>query len=188
MGPYLAAPHRTKHSHTDVHPGFLRTGASTMQGWPIQQQDCYLAIPDLQKHCEQNLPGRMGLFAVIDGHGGNEVAILVRDNLATELVNLPSFTNHDYVQALEDLFPRLDSLVRASHTKLIEISKSNPAPPQDHRNEFTTNWRCEKGHLADFTGCTLIVCLISAHHIYCANIGPALAIAVSYANRVLVPS
>ena len=123
MGPHLAAPITTKLSHAETHPGFLRSGASSMQGWPTQQQDCYLAIPDLQKHCKQLLPENLGLFAVIDGHGGNEVSLLIRDSLPDVLVNLESFKNKDYSQALIDLFPRLDTLIQKSHDKLLDLNK-----------------------------------------------------------------
>lgn len=50
----------------------------------------------------------VSFFGVYDGHGGNEVAEWVRDNLVTLLKDLESFKAGNYEQALTDIYVKID--------------------------------------------------------------------------------
>ena len=60
---------------------------------------------------ELDLGNGVSFLGVYDGHGGNEVAEYVRDNLITELKKLDSFRNGDYAQSLTDIYYKIDELI-----------------------------------------------------------------------------
>ena len=48
-----------------------------------------------------DLGNGLSLFGVFDGHGGQEVALWVKENFRQELVKLQSFKSKRYREALE---------------------------------------------------------------------------------------
>ena len=65
MGAYLDKPVTEKHSETGEGAG-LKFGATSMQGWRVNQEDAH--------NCNIDLVDGWSLFAVYDGHGGSEVS------------------------------------------------------------------------------------------------------------------
>ena len=72
-------------------------------------EDSHIAVLDLG--------GGVSFFGVYDGHGGNEVAEWVRDNLIDELKQLSSFKAGNYEQALKDIYLRVDQLLTTQPVK-----------------------------------------------------------------------
>jgi serine/threonine protein phosphatase PrpC len=54
------------------------------------------------------------LFAVFDGHGGNQVAEFVRDNFVNELYANKNFIEENYETALIETFDKMDQLINNS--------------------------------------------------------------------------
>ena len=55
-----------------------------------------------------DLDNGVSLFGVFDGHGGQEVALWVKENFKKELVKLQSYKSKLYREALEEVFAKLD--------------------------------------------------------------------------------
>ena len=58
-----------------------------------------------------NLGKEICLFAVFDGHGGNQVAEFVRDHFPSELMNNENYKEGEYEAALAETFVRMDELM-----------------------------------------------------------------------------
>ena len=84
MGEFLSAPNRDKHSETGQGLN-VRYAACGMQGWRKSMEDAHIAHLNIQK-------SGVSLFGVFDGHGGQEVALFVKNHFKTELTKLKSFT------------------------------------------------------------------------------------------------
>ncbi len=79
MGAYLDTPITEKNPEPG-HNELLCWGACSMQGWRTGMEDAHI--------CDSiKLPGgKKGmLFAVFDGHGGKEVALLAKDKFKSTL-------------------------------------------------------------------------------------------------------
>lgn len=66
MGIYLTKPNTDKNSSKGENDQ-LKYGVSSMQGWRMQMEDAHIT--------QINLTPEIALFAVFDGHGGQEVAL-----------------------------------------------------------------------------------------------------------------
>ena len=53
------------------------------------------------------------LFVMIDGHGGPEVAIWLRDNFLETLVKSPAYQAKQWERAITDVLPMLDRKLNA---------------------------------------------------------------------------
>ena len=80
MGDFLSVPNTDKMTEVGE-GGNCRYVASGMQGWRRSMEDAHIA------HVNFDNTG-MSLFGVFDGHGGQEVALFVKDNFKKELVKL----------------------------------------------------------------------------------------------------
>ena len=115
------------------------------------------------------------MFAVFDGHGGNQVAEFVRDRFVKELTSNPSFEEEKYEQALKDTFIKMDEMMLTEEEDQ-ELNKYTKKEDSEGSNfngysgmESTTN-------IATCCGCTACVCLIVGDKIYCANAGDSRAV------------
>ena len=77
-----------------------------MQGWRVAMEDAHSTLPFLE-------PGT-ALFAVYDGHGGQEVALYCREKLPQKLKSDPDFTAGKVGIALKKIFLEMDEDVRGS--------------------------------------------------------------------------
>lgn len=105
MGVYLSKPNLKKVSAVGEN-GRLRFGFSAMQGWRMTMEDAHISDP--------NFTSETSLFAVFDGHGGDDVAKFCERYLGDQLKKSPAFQQGDYKTALEDTFLKMDSLLVSS--------------------------------------------------------------------------
>jgi serine/threonine protein phosphatase PrpC len=116
-----------------------------------------------------NLGKKRYLFAVFDGHGGNQVAEFVRDNFVNELKANKNYINEKYEDALTETFIKMDSLMRADDgdVKLNQYTKKEG----DSGGFEGYSGMDSSSNIAICCGCTACVVLIVGDTIYCANAG-----------------
>lgn len=102
MGAYLSEPVTEKMSSDEVNDK-LECGASSMQGWRVNQEDSHNTILDFDENTS--------LFAVYDGHGGAEVATYCSQNLPNFIKNTEAYKSGDMVKALTDAFLGFDASI-----------------------------------------------------------------------------
>ena len=158
MGPYLGTPNTAKDSEHGEN-GVCRWGATSMQGWRKSQEDSHIAHMDL--------PDNVQCFGVFDGHGGKEVAIFVKDKFCEELVKLDAYKSKNYGEALRQCFRRMDIMLeepdgQAQLRRIMDSTGSNADPFMMPNRE---------DNIAQLTGCTATVVLITPTHFICANAG-----------------
>jgi serine/threonine protein phosphatase PrpC len=144
MGIYLSKPNTTKDSHVGENP-LLRYGVSAMQGWRMNMEDAHIT--------NLNLPNDAALFAVFDGHGGQEVARFCGKYMVDELVKNENYGKGNFKRALEETFLRMDAILMGENAMDILREFKNEAEGQT------------------FAGCTANVVLVTKTDIYCANAG-----------------
>ncbi|XP_050680774.1 uncharacterized protein LOC126976470 isoform X2 [Leptidea sinapis] len=126
MGAYLSEPITEKISN-DENNEKIECGASSMQGWRVNQEDAHNTILDFDVNTS--------LFAVFDGHGGAEVAMYCSQNLPNYIKNTEAYKSGDLVKALTDAFLGFDAAIATE--EVMEILKElageiNPAGPSDN--------------------------------------------------------
>ena len=122
-----------------------------MQGWRDSMEDSHIARFDIGEG--------VSFFGVYDGHGGAQVAIIVKKYLIHVLTCLKSFKEKDYKTALEETFMKMDEyLYTVDACKEVIAYSRNPG-------NYT------KQGLAILVGCTATSVLITPDKIYCANSG-----------------
>lgn len=144
MGIYLSKPNVIKDSHVGENT-YLKYGVSAMQGWRMNMEDAHIT--------NLTLPNDCALFAVFDGHGGQEVARFCGKYFSDELVKNENFGKGSYKLALEQTFLKMDSILMGENAMDILREFKNEA----------------EGTI--FAGCTANVVLVTKQEIYCANAG-----------------
>lgn len=144
MGIYLSKPNTAKDSHVGEN-AFLRYGVSAMQGWRMSMEDAHITNLALPNDC--------ALFAVFDGHGGQEVARFCGKYFSDELVKNANFGSGNYKRALEETFLRMDAILMGEDA-------------MDLLREFKNETDNQT-----FAGCTANVVLVTKTDIFCANAG-----------------
>ncbi len=79
----------------------LKYGASSMQGWRKTMEDAHITQTDV-------IEDQLSVFAVFDGHGGQEVAKFCEKHLVPELKANEAFKKGDYRKALTEVFLKID--------------------------------------------------------------------------------
>ena len=101
MGVYLATPDTQKNIVSKECPHQrIKFTLCEMQGWRREMEDAAI--------CETDVGNGNALFAVIDGHGGPEVSIFVRDIFISTLINTKEYESGNYAQALYETFQLVD--------------------------------------------------------------------------------
>ena len=59
-----------------------------------------------------NIVEGIHLFGVFDGHGGHEVAMMIKDVYVNELISLEEFKKQEYGAALKRSFMKMDEFMR----------------------------------------------------------------------------
>lgn len=158
MGPYLGQPNKEKESD-DGENDYSRFGATSMQGWRKSQEDA---------HITTYLPDGNAVFGVFDGHGGKEVSIFVKDRFCDELQKLQSYKDKKFEEALKECFRKMDEILESEEgekaLKDIQARGESPDP-------FSGAMGGDLNQIANYTGCTATVVLITKNDIYCANAG-----------------
>uniref|UniRef100_A0A3Q4G8V1 Protein phosphatase 1G n=1 Tax=Neolamprologus brichardi TaxID=32507 RepID=A0A3Q4G8V1_NEOBR len=116
MGAYLSQPSTTKTS-SDGGNSNMSYGFSAMQGWRVSMEDAHNSIPDFDEDT--------AMFAVYDGHGGEEVALYCSKYL-------PDIIKEQ--KALEDAFLAIDGRITTEEVikELVQIAgRPTEEPPAE---------------------------------------------------------
>ncbi|EYC27663.1 hypothetical protein Y032_0008g116 [Ancylostoma ceylanicum] len=125
MGAYLEKPVTEKESESG-HGNGLTYGATCMQGWRVKQEDAHNCILDLNDE--------WSMFAVYDGHGGDEVSKYTAMKLPDFLKEREFWANEDLVTTLQQIFVDFDDVLRSDEVmkELKRMAKeSEDAPDHD---------------------------------------------------------
>lgn len=114
MGDFLTKPITEKNA-TDGKNDRLMYGACSMQGWRKSNEDAHIHNLDLG---DGN-----ALFAVFDGHGGEQVALFCEKWMPHYLMQNEEYKCKNYAKALEETFVELDYLLLSEegHEKMKDI-------------------------------------------------------------------
>mmetsp|Transcript_74435 Transcript_74435/g.210262 ORF Transcript_74435/g.210262 Transcript_74435/m.210262 type:complete len:416 (-) Transcript_74435:386-1633(-) len=163
------APHTRKESTYGWSQSLgLVWGASGMQGLRERMEDAHLTIPSVQS-ADEHWNGS-GLFGVMDGHGGEQVANFFQKHAPSQLVKRPG---EDPARALIGMFHRVDEMV-SDPANLEELrSMTNvSADDQQPRHHGASSKRVHP----DWVGCTAVVCCILRNMLVVANAGDSRAV------------
>ena len=165
MGTLLDKPITEKETHTDAANGY-RYGVSAMQGWRVEMEDAHIAkgsIEGLEDH---------GFFAVFDGHGGKEAALLSARDMMQKVREMPEY--REYCSA-----PSSDHalLGRAMTNAFLSIDV-------DLREQL---WESDKLERPDHSGCTAIAAIVTPTHIVVANCGDSRSALAVASEDIAVP-
>lgn len=130
---------------------------SSMQGWRPRQEDAHVCLGHLGPKGGQW--GDTALFAVFDGHGGEEVARFCERHLPGELLRHAAA---DPAAALTGAFSRMDQRLWTPHAAR-ELRSLSRAPSAQAPNP-------------GLTGCTAAVCMVRPTSIVVANAGDSRAV------------
>ncbi|KAF7710697.1 protein phosphatase 1G [Silurus meridionalis] len=115
MGAYLSKPNTEK---TTANGGNqkLSYGLAAMQGWRVSMEDAHNCIPELDDET--------AMFAVYDGHGGEEVALFCSKYLPDIIKEQKAYKNGKLQKALEDAFLAIDSQITTEEVikELVQIA------------------------------------------------------------------
>ncbi|KAE9417436.1 hypothetical protein Angca_006004, partial [Angiostrongylus cantonensis] len=104
MGAYLDKPVTEKETESGQGNG-LTFGATCMQGWRVKQEDAHNCIVDLKDD--------WSMFAVYDGHGGDEVSRYTASRLPDYLKEREFWASDDFVATLQQIFIDFDEVLRS---------------------------------------------------------------------------
>lgn len=122
----------------------VRVVAFGAMGWRNGMEDAHITNLDLGD-------GNM-LFAVFDGHLGDEVALYVKENFCDVLLKRQAYKDKDYRKALIETFFELDKMI--DEVKVQILKKIN-----------------FPGQAETVAGCTATVLLVTPTELICANAG-----------------
>ncbi|VDM67036.1 unnamed protein product [Strongylus vulgaris] len=125
MGAYLDKPVTEKESESG-HGNGLTYGATCMQGWRVKQEDAH--------NCILGLNDEWSMFAVYDGHGGDEVSKYTAMKLPDFLKEREFWAKDDLVTTLQEIFVDFDDILRSEEVmkELKRMAKeSEDAPDRD---------------------------------------------------------
>ncbi|XP_032226547.2 probable protein phosphatase 2C 3 isoform X2 [Nematostella vectensis] len=131
MGAYLSKPKTEMNSVTESNSK-MSYGASAMQGWRVSMEDAHTCLLDFDEDTS--------LFAVYDGHGGQEVAEYVSKHLPDVLRGDIGYKEGNTKQALIDTFLKVDeSIVSEEGLKeLKEIAGDNDDSGDENEADLLT--------------------------------------------------
>merc|ERR1711972_92923 len=116
MGAYLAKPDTEKESSSGVSKQqHIKFGHSSMQGWRVNMEDAYLAVPNLSSMSE------LSVFGVFDGHGGEEVAQYAGQKLPEMISKLVKSKKDQIEKAINDYEKNPDACKKLLASLLDEV-------------------------------------------------------------------
>ncbi|XP_018522430.1 protein phosphatase 1G [Lates calcarifer] len=125
MGAYLSQPNTTKTS-SDGGNSNVSYGFSAMQGWRVSMEDAHNCIPEFDEET--------AMFAVYDGHGGEEVALYCSKYLPDIIKEQKTYKDGKLQKALEDAFLAIDSRMTNEEVikELVQIAgRPTEEPPAE---------------------------------------------------------
>uniref|UniRef100_A0A669EU53 protein-serine/threonine phosphatase n=1 Tax=Oreochromis niloticus TaxID=8128 RepID=A0A669EU53_ORENI len=180
MGAYLSQPSTTKTS-SDGGNSNMSYGFSAMQGWRVSMEDAHNSIPDFDEDT--------AMFAVYDGHGGEEVALYCSKYLPDIIKEQKAYKDGKLQKALEDAFLAIDGRITTEEVikELVQIAgRPTEEPPaekvaEEDDCEYTTpcDISCDSSFTHVFvclqpgsdSGTTAVVALIRGKQLIVANAG-----------------
>ncbi|KAJ3593776.1 hypothetical protein NHX12_006110 [Muraenolepis orangiensis] len=126
MGAYLSQPNTTKTSSDGGGGGSMSYGFSAMQGWRVSMEDAHNCIPELDSET--------AMFAVYDGHGGEEVALYCSKYLPEVIKEQKNYKDGKLQKALEEAFLAIDSRMTTEEVikELVQIAgRPTEEPPAE---------------------------------------------------------
>ena len=106
----------------DCKNNLIRYGIAEMQGWRRTMEDSVMAIDNFDKN-KTNF-----LFGIMDGHGGSIISKYVAYNFKDFIVNLDSFKEQNYENALIETFLKLDECLKYKEVNELLYSMSYDTP------------------------------------------------------------
>uniref|UniRef100_A0A671YL50 Protein phosphatase 1G n=1 Tax=Sparus aurata TaxID=8175 RepID=A0A671YL50_SPAAU len=125
MGAYLSQPNIAKTS-SDGGNGTMSYGFSAMQGWRVSMEDAHNCILEFDEET--------AMFAVYDGHGGEEVALYCSKYLPDIIKEQKTYKDGKLQKALEDAFLAIDSRMTTEDVikELVQIAgRPTEEPPAE---------------------------------------------------------
>uniref|UniRef100_A0A3P8YFZ1 Protein phosphatase 1G n=1 Tax=Esox lucius TaxID=8010 RepID=A0A3P8YFZ1_ESOLU len=115
MGAYLSQPNTVKSSSNGGNEK-MSYGFAAMQGWRVSMEDAHNCIPELDEET--------AMFAVYDGHGGEEVALYCSKYLPDIIKEQKAYKDGKLQKALEDAFLAIDSRMTSEDVikELVQIA------------------------------------------------------------------
>lgn len=115
MGAYLSQPNTEKSTGNGGSKN-LNYGFSAMQGWRVSMEDAHNCIPELDDET--------AMFAVYDGHGGEEVALYCSKYLPGVIKEQKTYKEGKLQKALEDAFLDIDARITTEEIikELVQIA------------------------------------------------------------------
>ncbi|XP_051504688.1 protein phosphatase 1G-like [Myxocyprinus asiaticus] len=115
MGAYLSQPN-TEKSTADGGNKNMNYGFAAMQGWRVSMEDAHNCIPELDDET--------AMFAVYDGHGGEEVALYCSKYLPDIIKEQKTYKDGKLQKALEDAFLAIDGRITTEEVikELVQIA------------------------------------------------------------------
>uniref|UniRef100_A0A8C8C5X5 Protein phosphatase 1G n=1 Tax=Oncorhynchus tshawytscha TaxID=74940 RepID=A0A8C8C5X5_ONCTS len=125
MGAYLSQPNTVKSSSNGGNQN-MSYGFAAMQGWRVSMEDAHNCIPELDDET--------AMFAVYDGHGGEEVALYCSKYLPEIIKEQKTYKDGKLQKALEDAFLAIDSRVTTEEV-IKELVQIAGRPQEEAPNE-----------------------------------------------------
>uniref|UniRef100_A0A673YAS3 Protein phosphatase 1G n=1 Tax=Salmo trutta TaxID=8032 RepID=A0A673YAS3_SALTR len=125
MGAYLSQPNTVKSSSNGGNQN-MSYGFAAMQGWRVSMEDAHNCIPELDEET--------AMFAVYDGHGGEEVALYCSKYLPEIIKEQKTYKDGKLQKALEDAFLAIDSRVTTEEV-IKELVQIAGRPQEEAPNE-----------------------------------------------------
>lgn len=152
MGAFLDKPVTEKRVEFCEGKG-LKCTVADMQGWRVKMEDAHVAEIGLKDHPD------LSFFAVFDGHGGDQAAILGAQQVVDAVTATPQFKTGSNAP---------DQLAEAIRSGLLTLDKHLRTLPN-----FSNG--------SDRSGSTVVCTLISPSHIVIGNCGDSRAVLASSA-------
>mmetsp|Transcript_31070 Transcript_31070/g.60993 ORF Transcript_31070/g.60993 Transcript_31070/m.60993 type:complete len:498 (+) Transcript_31070:3-1496(+) len=178
MGQVLEKPILDKESDCATAAGSLNLAwaSSCMQGWRIGMEDAHICLQAVGRGDWASV----GLFGVLDGHGGEQVAKFCQRHLPEELRSLPLALNggssskaSSLATTLTQSFHRMDDMLRDHDATGAELrALTNPPTPQAERRHQSSDRPVD----VNLIGCTACVCAITKDLLVVANAGDSRAV------------
>ncbi len=177
MGDFLSKPNTEKNA-TDGKNDRFAYGACSMQGWRKTNEDAHIHHLDLG---DGN-----SLFAVFDGHGGEQVAYFCEKHMPNMLLSNENYKAKNYEEALKETFVEIDYLLLSDEgQKMIEqIILSMKQAIRGPNAKLDEMERKECKAIPFNAGCTACVVLVAGDTIYCSKSGDSRDIIVNKAGKV----
>ena len=121
----------------DSKNNLIRYGIAEMQGWRRTMEDSVMAIDFFDKN-KTNF-----LFGIMDGHGGSIISKYVAYNFKDFLINLDSFKEQNYENALIETYLKLDECLKHKEVNELLYSMSYDTPIDE---DLVTEKELKKKH------------------------------------------